>query len=82
MNRQPLELESCSNPLRPPDSASLLDDIEKKFLFLVCRLLRGTSQVGVFLHFFSHLSQALGPNPLGHSFGSRFLWKLGKNPRR
>jgi len=64
------------------DLASLLVDIEKnKYLFLVWRLLGGTLQVGVLLHFFGHFYLALGPNPLNHSFGSSFFWKLGKNPR-
>jgi len=52
------------------DSASFLVDIEKKF-FLFWHLLGGTSQVGVFLHFFGHLS--LAPNQLTHSFGSSFF---------
>jgi len=60
------------------DSASLLVDIENKILlFLVWRLLGGTSQV----HFFGHLYLALGPNQLTHSFGSSFFRKLGKNLR-
>ena len=64
------------------DSASLPVKIEKKnFSFSVWRSLGGPPQVGVFLLFFSHLWPALGPNPLGHSFGSRFFWKLVQNPR-
>jgi len=58
---------------------SLLVDIEKKNLFLVWRLLGGTSQVGVFLHFFVHLY--LAHNQLTHSFGSILFRKLGQNPR-
>jgi len=29
---------------------------------------------------FSHIWPALGPNPLTHSIGSKFCWKLGQNP--
>jgi len=79
MNRQPLELESCSNPLRIQQV--FWSKSNKKFSLSVWGSLGGLPQVVVFLFFFSHLWPALGPNPLGHSFGSRFVWKLGHNPR-
>ena len=56
------------------DSANLLVNIEKIFfLFLVWRLLGGTSQVGAFLRFIGHLYLALGPNQLTRYFGSSFF---------
>jgi len=30
---------------------------------------------------FDHLWPALGPNPLTHSIGSKFCWKLGQNQK-
>jgi len=30
---------------------------------------------------FGYIYLALGPNLLGHYYGSRFIWKLGQNPR-
>jgi len=30
---------------------------------------------------FGYLYLALGPNSLGHYYGSRFFWKLGQIPR-
>jgi len=64
--RQPLELELFKPST---DSASLLVDIEKKsFSFSVGGSLGGPPQVGVFWKIWP----ALGPNPLTHSFDSKF----------
>jgi len=60
------------------DSASLVVEIEKKNF----RFRRGFSggnatSGGVF----GYIYLALGPNLLGHYYGSRFFRKLGQNPR-
>ena len=64
INRQPLELESCSNPLRIQHVFSLTS--KKTFFILGLRFSGGTSQVGVFLCYFGHLCLALGTVPMGH----------------
>jgi len=60
------------------DSASLVVEIEKKFFsFLVGDFGGNATSGGVFVYIYL----ALGPNLLGHYYGSRFLRKLGQNPR-
>jgi len=63
INRQPLELESCSNSLR---IQQVLETKFKKKFVLGLHFSGGTSQVGVFLRYFGHLSLALGAVPMGH----------------
>ena len=71
MNRQPLELESCSNPLR---IQQVLESKSKKKCFRFrFGFSGGTATSGGVYAFFSHLWPALGPYPLGNSFASRFF---------
>jgi len=67
ITRQVIELESCSNPLRIQQVFSW--NQKKNFSFLVGGF-RGNATSG---SVFGYLYLALGPNPLGHYYGSRFL---------
>ena len=70
ITRQPLKLESCSNPLRI-QQVFWLKSKKKHFSFSVGGSLGGPPQVEVFQNF-GHLWPALGPNLLTHSFDSKF----------
>jgi len=71
ITRQAIELESCSNPLR---IQQVLQSKSKKKIFVFGG---NVTSRGVF----GYLYLALGPNSLGHYYGSRFFRKLGQNPR-
>jgi len=77
INRQSLELESCSIPLRIQHIFQLRS---KKDLFALDLGFSGCDVTSVFLRFFGHLYPALGANPLKHLW-LKFFLKLGQNPR-
>jgi len=60
------------------DLASLLVEIEKK-IFRFRWGIFGLNATGGGV--FGYIYLALGPNPLGHYYGSRFFRKLDQNPR-
>jgi len=78
INCQPLELESCSNPLWILQVFQLTSK-KKRFSFWLWGFLGGSSQVGEFLCYFGHLCLALVTVPMGHVLDSKFSWKLGQN---
>jgi len=63
------------------DLASLLVEIEKTFFRFGFGVFWGNATSWGVLAFFGHLYLGLDINPLGHSFGARFVRKLGQNPR-
>jgi len=60
------------------DSANLVVEIEKKFFVFGLGFSGGNATSG---GVFGYLYLVLGPNPLGHYYGSRLFRKLGQNPR-
>jgi len=64
ITRQPLELESYSNPLRIQQVS--WSKSKKTFFVFVEVFLEVTSQIGVFLRYFGHLCLALGAVLKGH----------------
>ena len=60
------------------DSASLVVPRQKKFFqFWVLGSIGGSSQVGVFLHFYGLLYPALDAHRMGPHFGPNIFMKLG-----
>ena len=76
ITRQAIELESCLNPLRIQHVLS--SKSKNKFFHIRWGVFGGNATSG---GVFGYIYLALGPNLLGHYYGSRFLRKLGQNPR-
>jgi len=69
-NRQPLELESCSNRLWIQQVFWLRS--KKTFFVFGLTFHGGDVTMRACFQIFGHLYLALGPNPLTHSFESKF----------
>jgi len=79
VTRQPIELKSCSNHLRIRQVFSFR--WKKQFFPFGFGVLWGwRHNGGIFSRLFGQVYLALGANPMGYFFGSRFDWYLGYHP--